>query len=119
MRDDQRRLGELNDRFIVACRAGSWEDLEPVLAPSFRYVDGTTGELWGMDRYVAELRANPSPALTIDQVVIHIAGGTAGVSARTSNGTGRHNRYLDVYARDDAGEWRCVHACVWPVASDS
>lgn len=107
----------LNDRFIDACRAGSWEDLSKVLSERFAYVDGATGERWEMDRYIAELRANPRPQLSIDDMVIHVAGETAGVSARTSNGTGTHNRYLDVYAREPAG-WRCVQACVWPTESD-
>ena len=115
--DDVVQLTALNEAFIDACRLGSWEDLQPVLSDHFRYVDGATGELWDMDRYIADLRANPVPQLGIDQVVVHVAGDTGSASARTSNGSGSHNRYLDVYARED-GRWRCVQACVWPVAAD-
>jgi len=115
--DDVRALTELNDRFIEACRAGSWELLRPVLSEFFQYVDGVTGEAWDMERYIADLEGAPSPRLAIDQVVVHVAGDAGGVSARASNGTGRHNRYLDVYAREAEG-WRCVQACVWPVAAD-
>jgi hypothetical protein len=111
--DDVNALILLNERFIAACRVGSWEDLEPILAAAFAYVDGTTGERWDMDRYITELRAKPNPGLTIDDVVIHVAGNTAGVSARCANGTGRTSRYLDVYAREADG-WKCVQACVWP-----
>ena len=115
--DDAAQLTQLNDRFIAACRAGSWDDLEPILSSRFRYVDGVTGSRWEMDRYRDDLCAHPNPELSIDQVVVHLAGDTAGVSARTSNGTGRHHRYLDVYARE-SGEWKCVQACVWPAESD-
>lgn len=115
--DDVDSLMRLNDRFIAACRKGSWADLEPVLSERFAYVDGATGERWQMGRYIDDLRSNPSPLLSIDDVVVHVAGDTAGVSARTSNGTGRHNRYLDVYAREADG-WKCVQACVWPTQPD-
>lgn len=115
--DDVKQLTTLNGRFIEACRAGSWEELRPVLSERFRYVDGATGELWDMERYIADLGANPSPQLLIDQLVVHVAGETAGVSARTSSGTGTHNRYLDVYARE-GDEWKCVQACVWPTEAD-
>jgi len=116
--DDVTALRPLNDRFISACRAGSWEDLQLVLSPRFRYVDGATGECWTMSTYIEDVRGSANPRLSVDQVVVHVAGDTAGVSARTSNGSGRHNRYLDVYARDDGG-WSCVQACVWPTAPDS
>ena len=111
--DDAQALTSLNRRFIEACRAGSWEDLPPVLSRRFQYVDGVTGEPWALERYITDLRANPSPQLTIDQVVVHVAGDTASVMARTSAGSGRHNRYIDVYARQADG-WKCVQACVWP-----
>lgn len=45
--NDTEALTELNRRFIDAFRHGSWETLQPVLSPSFRYLDGATGELWG------------------------------------------------------------------------
>lgn len=103
-----------NDHFIEACRQGSWEMLQLVLWTDFAYLDGATGEPWDQQRYIDDLRANPSPALSIDEVAIHVAGGTALVSARSCSRPGRHNRYLDTYERR-GGEWRCVHACVWPL----
>ena len=109
--DDEATLRELNEQFIEAFRQGSWELLQPVLSPSFRYLDGRTGEVWPQERYVENLRANPAPELAIDQVVVHVDGDTAIVSARTS----RPGRYVDTYARRD-GRWLCVHACVWPLA---
>jgi Domain of unknown function (DUF4440) len=112
--DDARALTELNLQFIEAFRQGSWELLEPILSPTFSYLDGATGEVWAHDRYVANLRDNPSPSLTIDQVVIHIDSDTAVVSARTSRQPARYGRYVDTYARRDGG-WICVHACVWPL----
>ncbi len=111
--DDVDILRALNARFIAACRQGSWEDLSQVLSERFAYVDGVTGERWEMPRYIADLRDHPSPDLTVDQVVVHVAGETAGVSARSNGGTGRYNRYLDVYALEN-GAWKCVQACVWP-----
>ena len=71
--------------------------------------------MWPHERYVDNLRASPSPALQIDQVVVHVDGDTAVVSARTSRGRGRYGRYVDTYARRADG-WECVHACVWPLA---
>jgi hypothetical protein len=112
--DDRDALVRLNDRFIGACRTGSWDELRPVLSADFRYVDGVTGEMWEMARYVEDLVTSPNPSLSIDQVVVHVAGDTAGVSARTSNGRGGHGRYLDVYARGTHG-WACVQAMVWPL----
>lgn len=112
--DDSKALTELNLRFIDACRRGSWELLEPILSPSFSYLDGATGEVWPHERYVNDLRSNPAPSLAIDQVAVHVDGDTAVVSARTSRGTDAHNRYLDTYERRDNG-WVCVHACVWPL----
>jgi hypothetical protein len=43
--DDRQALSELNERFIEAFRQGSWELLEPILAPSFSYLDGASGEV--------------------------------------------------------------------------
>ena len=111
--DDIKALLELNDQFIDAFRNGSWEQLRPVLSSGFSYLDGATGEVWEHERYVENLRANPSPTLSIDQVVVHVDGDTAVVSARTSR-PGRFGRYVDTYARQE-GAWRCVHACVWPL----
>ena len=112
--DDRHALLELNDRFIDAFRNGSWEKLRPILSPDFAYLDGATGEVWEHERYVANLDGNASPALSIDQVVVHVDGDTAVVSARTSRQPGRYGRYVDTYARREAG-WYCVHACVWPL----
>lgn len=104
-----------NEQFIEACRQGSWTMLSPVMSPGFSYTDGATGEVWDHDRYVKDLEENPLPELTIDQVVVHVDGDTAIVSARTkARAGGRHNRYVDTYTRRD-GEWLCVHATVWPL----
>jgi ketosteroid isomerase-like protein len=115
--DDTEALTALNRRFIEAFRQGSWELLEPILSPDFSYLDGHTGEVWTHERYVEDLRAHPSSALAIDQVVVHIDGDTAVVSARTSREGGRHGRYVDTYARRESG-WLCVHACVWPCPAE-
>jgi ketosteroid isomerase-like protein len=72
-----------------------------------------TGEVWAHERYVENLRSHPAPALAIDQVVVHVDGNTAIVSARTSRQPGSFSRYVDTYERRGDG-WRCVHACVWP-----
>jgi hypothetical protein len=92
---------------------GSWEQLQPILSPSFSYLDGATGEVWTLERYIESLRANPSPSLTIDQVIVHVDGNTAVVSGRTSR-PGRSGRYVVTYERRSSG-WECVHASVWPV----
>jgi Domain of unknown function (DUF4440) len=107
-------LTELNLQFIEAFRQGSWELLEPILSPSFSYLDGTTGEVWAHQRYVDNLREHPAPALTIDQLSVHVDGDAAVVSARTSRQPGNYNRYVDTYERRD-GSWVCIHACVWPL----
>lgn len=112
--DDRTQLEELNEQFIEAFRQGAWELLEPILAPSFSYLDGASGEVWEHDRYVDSLRSNPVPGLALDQVVIHIDGDKAVVSGRTSRQPGSYRRYLDTYERGPDG-WRCVHACVWPL----
>jgi hypothetical protein len=114
--DDTDTLTELNARFIEAFRQGSWELLQPILSPSFSYLDGVTGEVWSHERYISDLEANPSPSLAIDQLAVHVDGDTAVVSARTSSRSGRHNRYVDTYERRD-GTWLCVHACVWPLSA--
>jgi len=112
--DDAQALTQLNLRFIEAFREGSWELLEPILSLSFSYLDGATGEVWPQERYVEQLRSNPAPSLAIDEVVVHIDGDTAVVSARTSRQPGRYGRYVDTYERRNGG-WLCVHACVWPL----
>jgi Domain of unknown function (DUF4440) len=112
--DDERALTKLNLQFIEAFRRGSWELLEPILSPSFSYLDGTTGEVWAHERYVENLRRNPVPSLAIDQVSVHVDGDTAVVSARTSRQPGERSRYVDTYQRRE-GHWSCVHACVWPL----
>jgi hypothetical protein len=112
--DDHTMLIDLNSVFIDAFRRGSWALLRPILAPDFSYLDGATGEVWPMDRYIASLDGRPTPTLDIDEVRVHVAGDVALVSARTSAGQGRYSRYVDTYARRD-GHWRCVHACVWPL----
>jgi hypothetical protein len=112
--DDSRQLTRLNDRFIEAFRQGSWELLEPILSPSFSYLDGVTGEMWTHERYVQNLREHPAPELSIDQLAVHVDGRVAVVSARTSRRPGEFKRYVDTYERRDGG-WLCVHACVWPV----
>jgi hypothetical protein len=114
---DTETLLELNDRFIEAFRRGSWELLEPILSPTFSYLDGATGEVWTHEQYVDNLRSNPSPSLAIDQVAVHVDGDTAVVSARTSRQPERYRRYVDTYERRGDG-WLCVHACVWPLQSD-
>jgi Domain of unknown function (DUF4440) len=113
--DDTETLTQLNEQFIEAFRRGSWELLEPILSPGFSYLDGASGEVWPHERYVKNLRDNPSAALSIDQLAIHVDGDTAIVSARTSRQPGKYGRYVDTYERR-GGEWLCVHACVWPLA---
>jgi hypothetical protein len=114
--NDADALTELNLQFIEAFRRGSWELLEPILSPGFSYLDGATGEVWAHERYVENLRSNPSASLAIDQVRVHVDGDTAVVSARTSRQPGRYGRYVDTYERRGDG-WLCVHACVWPLAT--
>jgi ketosteroid isomerase-like protein len=66
---------------------------------------------------VEHLRSHAAPALAIDQVVVHVDGDTAVVSARSSRQPGTYSRYLDTYERR-GDEWLCVHACVWPLHTD-
>ncbi len=112
--DDVRLLTEANLQFVDAFRKGRWELLRPLLSPDFRYLDGATGELWDLPRYQADLEQNPAPTIEIDQVVIHIDGDVAAVSARSCSHPGRYNRYVDSYQRRPTG-WACFHACVWPL----
>jgi hypothetical protein len=116
--DDIETLMGLNLRFIEAFRRGSWELLQPILTPSFSYLDGDTGEVWTEEQYVEDLRNHALPALQIDQVVVHVDGDIAVVSARSSTSPERHHRYIDTYLRGDGG-WRCMHACVWPLSGGS
>ena len=112
--DDTELLIGRNHVFIEAFRRGSWQLLQPILAPDFAYLDGTTGEVWPMDRYIAGLDGKPMPTIEIDQVRVHVAGDVAVVSARSFTRPDRFNRYVDTYQR--RGEhWLCVHACVWPL----
>jgi Domain of unknown function (DUF4440) len=112
--EDVEALVVQNQRFIEACRQGSWSMLERVFAPTFSYMDGATGEVWAMERYIADLQDDPADALVIDQVVIHVAGDTAVVSARARSNKPGSSRYLDTYQRI-GDSWLCVHACVWPL----
>ena len=110
--DDTTVLTDLNEQFIEAFRKGSWEMLRPILSPSFSYLDGTTGEVWDQERYIADLEGNPLPTLGIDQVAVHVDGDVGIVSARSFTRPGRYSRYIDTYERRGDG-WTCVHACVW------
>jgi hypothetical protein len=112
--NDTKILAEHNLRFIQACKQGSWLTLEPLLSRSFSYLDGATGEVRELERYIKDLKANPAPTLVIDQVVIHVDRDSAVVSARSTSRPGRSNRYLDTYRRHGT-DWLCVHACVWPL----
>jgi len=114
--DDVEELVLLNNQFIEAFRRGSWPTLEPILSENFRYLNGKTGEEWSIYEYAVDLASHPVPALAIDQVVVHVDGGTAIVSARSSSVAGRYSRYLDTYERRN-GAWECVHACVWPLGA--
>ena len=114
MDNDIKELTELNEQFIDEFRQGKWEILEPILSPGFRYLDGKTGEVEEPQRYIDNLRSAPLPTSGIDQVVIHVDGNTAVVSARSFIVEGRYTRYVDTYERRPEG-WRCVHACLWPL----
>lgn len=113
--NDIEELTRLNVQFIDAFRKGSWEVLEPILAPGFRYLSGSTGKVEELPEYVTDLQTNPSPGLEIDQVVIHVDGDSAVVSARCTSDKVRYSRYVDSYHRDPARGWICFHACVWPL----
>jgi hypothetical protein len=58
--NDIKELTELNLQFIDAL-AGQVEILEPILSPSFRYLDGKTGEVWEPQRYIDNVRSAPLP----------------------------------------------------------
>jgi hypothetical protein len=90
--DDLTVLTDLNQRFVDAFGRGSWELLQQILSPGFSYLDGATGEVWPMDRYIADLEANPLPTIGIDQVRVHVDGHTAGVAAWSFAHPGRFNR---------------------------
>jgi hypothetical protein len=90
--DDLTVLTDLNQRFVDAFGRGSWELLQQILSPGFSYLDGATGEVWPMDRYIADLEANPLPTIGIDQVLVHVDGHIAVVSARSFAHPGRFNR---------------------------
>jgi hypothetical protein len=113
---DWARLRALDERFIAACRAGSWQRLGDV-DEDFRYLNGRTGQTWDWARYVVAVQADPSPSLRSSEPVIHGTGQTATVSARArrDDRPGRADRYRDSGARRD-GRWWCVPACVWPLA---
>jgi hypothetical protein len=115
--DDVQKLIALNAVFIDAFRLGSWVLLGPILSPNFSYLDGATGEVWPIDRYIADLDGRPAPALEIDQVRVHVDGDVAMVTARSFTSPGCFNRYLDTYERRESG-WLCIHACVWPLPLD-
>lgn len=115
--DDETALLARNERFIEACRKGSWSMLRPILADSFAYLDGNSGVTWSRDRYIANLKENPAPTLAIDQIAVHVDGDVAVVSARSRRTPDRSSRYLDTYERR-GDEWLCVHACVWGLAPE-
>ena len=114
--DHVKTLTEMNEQFIDAWRKGSWELIEPLLAPTFCYLDGTTGEVTEYDGYRKDLDGHPNPTIGIDQVVIRVNGNVGSVSARSFRGPDpeRFKRYLDTYELRD-GRWQCVHATVWPL----
>lgn len=114
MSDDIAVLTELNRQFIEAFCKGSWDILQPILSPGFQYLNGKTGEVWQLPRYIEDLKQNPQPTLLIDQVVVHVDDDAAVVSARTSVRPEKYNRYVDSYVRRN-GQWTCIHACVWPL----
>jgi hypothetical protein len=114
---DGTRLHALDERFIAACRAGSWARLRVILAEDFRYLDGRAGQRWDEARDVADLQANPSLSLRSGEPVIHMAGQTATVRARGDGRPGRGSRCLGTYARRD-GRWLCVHAFAWPLTAN-
>lgn len=87
--DDVKKLIDLNLRFIDAFRMGSWLVLRPILAHDFAYLDGATGDVRTLERYVADLEGRPLATIEIDQVRVHVAGDVAVVSARSSTRPGR------------------------------
>ncbi|HTW20038.1 MAG TPA: nuclear transport factor 2 family protein [Mycobacteriales bacterium] len=112
--DDVAVLTELNARFVEACRHGASETLTSLLSAAFTYLDGATGEVWDIDQFLKDVAENPSPTVRIDQLVIHVEGNTAVVSARALRLPNSSRRYLDTYERR-GGAWRCTHSCGWPL----
>jgi hypothetical protein len=117
--EDVVQLEARNAEFVAACREEFWARLRAILVEGFQSLYGGTGQTWDGARYAADPRANPAPALWIDEVVVHLAGQTATASARTHSDSwpGRANRYMDTHVRR-GGSWRCVHACGWPLVPD-
>lgn len=114
--DHVKVITELNLQFIDAWRRGSWDLLDPILSPEFTYLDGRTGEVTDRDRYQENVLAGAVPTIGIDQVVVHVDGNVAVVSARSFRGPvpERYTRYIDTYElRGD--NWMCVNACLWPL----
>jgi hypothetical protein len=114
--DDIAALAARDEHVTGACRQGPREQLGQMLGSGVRYLGGRAGEAWDEDRYAANLRHNPAPSPAIGQVVIHIAGSTAAVSAHTRSDTRprRHSRYPGTCERR-GGHWVCLHGCVWPL----
>jgi SnoaL-like domain len=114
--DHVKVLTELNLQFIDAWRKGAWELLDPILSPEFSYLDGVTGEVTDREQYRRDVLSGAAPTIGIDQVVVHVDGQTAVVSARSFRGPSPESfkRYADTYELRD-GEWTCVHACLWPI----
>ena len=52
--DDRVQLAARNEEFIVACRAGSWKRLRPILDGQLGYLDGGTGQVWDVGRDAAD-----------------------------------------------------------------
>ncbi len=113
--DDTQRLLELNEQFIGGFRAGLREQVEPLLAPDFVYLDGVTAERRDRAGYLGTM-TGPSPTLAVDQVVVHVSGDVAVVAGRITRDGTSFRRYVDTWVRrsDDAG-WSCVHGCLWPL----
>ncbi len=103
--DDIATLTELDLWFIEAFRGGSWELLPAEPFAIFLVPGWSHGEVWTEERYIENLRNNPLPSIEIDQVVIHIDGDVAVVSARSSSSSELHNRYVDTYTRGEDA-WR-------------
>jgi hypothetical protein len=116
--DDTEVLIKLNLQFIEAFRKGSWELLEPILSPSFSYLDGATGEVWAHERYVENLRSHAAPALTIDQVRWTWTAHRRRLGSHVEQ-TGRaYSRYVDTYERR-GDDWLCIHTSVWPLRTNA
>jgi hypothetical protein len=112
--DDVATLTELNRQVVEAFQRGSAEELRELFSPSFTYLDGATGEVWCANRFLQDVVDHPSPTVRFDQLVIHVDGNTAAVSARSLRLPNSSRRYLDTYERRNGG-WECVHSCAWPL----